>query len=124
MAASNPQDVHSQFEKAFNAGDVEALVALYEADARLVPQPGQVITGQAAIREALQGFLSLKGRIKLETTHAIEAGDVALLRGQWSLTGTGADGQPIAMGANSSEVVRRQADGRWLYLIDHPYGAD
>jgi len=89
-----------------------------------VPQPGQVITGQAAIREALQGFLSLKGRIKLETTHAIEAGDVALLRGQWSLTGTGADGQPIAMGANSSEVVRRQADGRWLYLIDHPYGAD
>jgi uncharacterized protein (TIGR02246 family) len=99
-------------------------MALYTPDATLGPQPGQVVTGQAAIREALQGFLALKGKIQITTTYVLQSGDIALLRGQWQLSGTGPDGQPVAMAGKSNEVVRKQPDGRWLFAIDHPYGAD
>ena len=36
------------------------LIALYESDAVLIPQPGQRVAGVSAIRESLIGFLNLK----------------------------------------------------------------
>lgn len=75
-------------------------------------------------RMALEGFLAPTGKIRIETKSVIEAGEVALLRSQWRLTGTSPTGKPIDMSHNSTEVVRRQPDGTWRYLIDHPFGAD
>jgi uncharacterized protein (TIGR02246 family) len=124
MAATTPQDVQSQWAKAFNAGDLEGLMALYAPDACFVPQPGQTVQGHNAIREALQNFLSLGAKIKLDADYVLESKDTALLRGRWQLTGKAPDGQPLDMQGRSSEVVRRQADGGWVYIIDHPYGAD
>lgn len=124
MAANRPEEAHRLFAEAFNAGDLEALLALYEPGAKLAPQPGQVVEGLAAIREALQHLLALEGKMTIETQYAIEAGDITLLRGRWRLTGSGPNGQPVEMQGNSTEVVRRQADGSWLYVIDHPFGAD
>jgi len=124
MAQSRPEEMHQLFITHFNAGDLESLMALYTPDAALVPQPGQVLTGHAAIREALQGFLALRGKIEMETTYVVQAGDTALMRGQWRLSGTGPDGKPLTLAGKSSEVVRKQADGRWLFAVDHPYGAD
>jgi uncharacterized protein (TIGR02246 family) len=124
MAATTPQDVQSQWAKAFNAGDLEGLMALYATDACLVPQPGQPVHGHNAIRNALQGFLSLGAKIKMDAEYVLETKDTALLRGRWQLTGKAPDGQPLDMHGRSSEVVRRQPDGGWVYIIDHPYGAD
>jgi uncharacterized protein (TIGR02246 family) len=124
MALTTPAETHQAWARSFNAGDIDALMALYAADATLVPQPGQVVNGNAAIRDVLQSFLALKGKIEMDTTYALQAGDVALLRGQWRLKGTGPDGKPVEMSAKSSEVVRRQPDGRWLIAVDHPYGSE
>jgi uncharacterized protein (TIGR02246 family) len=124
MAQNRPEDMHQRFAQHFNAGDIESLMALYTPDAALVPQPGQVVQGHAAIREALQAFLALRGKIELQTTYVVEAGDTALARGQWRLTGTGPDGQPVSLSGKSNEVLRRQPDGGWLLAVDHPYGAD
>jgi uncharacterized protein (TIGR02246 family) len=124
MAASTPKDVQSQWAKAFNAGDLEGLMALYAPDACLVPQPGQPVQGHDAIREALRNFVSLGAKIEIDADYVLESKDTALLRGRWQLTGKGPDGQPLDMRGRSSEVVRRQPDGSWVYVIDHPYGAD
>lgn len=124
MALTTPAETHQAWMRSFNAGDIDALMALYTPDATIVPQPGQVVSGNAAIREVLQGFLGLKGKIELDTTYAVQAGDTALLRGQWHLKGTGPDGKPVEMSAKSNEVVRRQPDGSWLIAVDHPYGSD
>lgn len=124
MADSKPEDAHRLFAEHFNAGDLDALAALYEDGAAFVPQPGSVVTGKEAIREALQGFLATGGKIEVSTRYAVRSGDTALLSGEWRLSGAGQDGEPIAMGGKTTEVVRRQPDGRWLYVIDHPFGAD
>jgi uncharacterized protein (TIGR02246 family) len=120
-----PVDAHRRFQEAFNAGDLEGLMALYEPDAVLVPQPGaEPVRGAQAIRAALAGFLALKGRLELGTRHVLRHGDIALLRSAWRLKGTGPDGKPVEMAHGSAEVVRRQADGSWRYIIDHPFGSD
>ena len=64
MGASEPAQVIEDFIKLFNSGDLDGLVRdMYEDDAVLVPSPGTSATGKAAIREALQGFLSMGGNI-------------------------------------------------------------
>lgn len=121
--AINPEEIHRKFEEAFNAGDLEGLLALYEPDAMLIPQPGVEAHGLDQIGPALQGFLDVGDQITLDTKLSVVVGDLAYLTNRWSLTGgTDAEGNPIEMGAVTAEVVRRQADGSWLYVIDNAWG--
>jgi len=123
VPASEPEQMHGLFEQAFNAGDIDALMALYEPDAALVPQPGAIAEGSAAIRDALRWFLDRRGRISLETKLVLRVGDLAYLANRWSLTGgTMPDGSPAELGATTAEVARRQSDGTWLYVIDNAWG--
>ena len=125
MAINKPEEAHSTFAAAMNVGDLNSLCALYEGQAKMVPEPGKApVSGIVAIRAVLQAFLASKPQITIETQSLIQAEEIALLRGRWHLKGTDADGKPMEMTGNSNEVVRRQADGTWLYLIDHPFGAD
>jgi uncharacterized protein (TIGR02246 family) len=123
MPATTPEQIHRLFEEAFNAGDLEALMALYEPDASLVPQPGAVAEGTDAIRESLRWFLDRGGRITLDTKLVLRVGDLAYLSNRWSLTGaTMPDGSPAELGAVTAEVARLQADASWLYVIDNAWG--
>ncbi len=123
MPAYKPEECDLLLVEALNRGDLEAAVALYEPDASFVQQSGEVVTGRAAVREAMQGFLALKPKLTLEVS-SVQSGDVALLRSKWSLTGTGPDGKPVNLSGRGIEVVRRQADGTWLFVLDHPNGAE
>jgi len=123
MAAREPDEAHRLWAERFNGGDLEGLVAFYEPNAILMPQPGQAVSGTAAIREALGGFLSLKPTFDwVETKPAIRSGDLALLHSRWTLSGTGPDGSPLSLSGTTADVVRRQADGTWLFAIDNPWG--
>jgi ketosteroid isomerase-like protein len=113
MPASTPQEIHFIFERAFNIGDVEAILALYEPSVVLVA--GGKPTGHDGIRDALNVFLSSGARMKLDTWAVIESGEgLAVLHGAWSL------GPPSATQGPSTEVVRRQPDGSWMFVIDNP----
>ena len=122
MTASTPEQIHRLFEEAFNAGDLDGLMELYESDAALIAQPGSVANGVEEARAALQGFLALKGRIRLDTKLVVTVGELAYLSNTWSLTGTGPDGNPVVLGATTAEVARRQTDGSWRYVIDNAWG--
>jgi ketosteroid isomerase-like protein len=78
MPAMKPEEMAAEFERAFNTGDVEQVMALYEPNAVLVPEPGQVVRGTAALRAALLGFLSLKLPIIWHPKRVLDMGEVAL----------------------------------------------
>ena len=122
MSVQRPEEIHAAFTTAFNAGDTAALMALYETDASLAPAPGEVVTGTAAIREALDGLLALKGNMTIDTVRVIAANDVALLHGSWILSGTDPDGNPVELAGRNTEVVRRQPNGSWRFIVDNPFG--
>lgn len=124
MKVFNPEEMNSAFAEAFNSGNIEDLISLYEPGAVLVPRPGQVVRGAEAIRAALQELLALKGHMRSENQYALVHDDIALLRAKVHLAGTGPDGGRIEINNHTAEVIRRQPDGSWLYILDHPYGAD
>ncbi len=121
MPNNRPEDMHATWETAFNTGDAEQVMALYESDAVLIPEPGQVARGTDAIRQALLGFLALKLPIHLENKRVLTSGDLAMLSNTWKLAGTGPDGSPVDLGGNTTEVIRRQADGTWQYVFDDAF---
>lgn len=123
MLVRTPDDLHKRFLDAFNAGDLDAVMALYEDTAVLVPQPGTITSGHQANRQALLQFLALKGTMQMRTVFSLKNDDLALLRGEWSMHGIGPDGKPIEMSGKNMEVARRQSDGTWRFAIDHPFGA-
>ncbi len=123
MRLSSPEATVEAFFAAFNSGDVNAVLALYEPGAVLMAQPGHAAEGARALREALNGFFALKPTLIPEKKKFIGAGDIALSVVAWSLRGTGPDGEPVQITGTSSDVLRKQADGKWLFIIDNPWGA-
>jgi uncharacterized protein (TIGR02246 family) len=122
MPAKAPEDTDRLFAEALNAGRIDDLVALYEPQATLMASPGKLVTGAVAIREALAQFLAGKPRMSLTPKVVAQSGDLAVVTARWDLAATGPDGKPATMNGQSVEVVRRQSDGRWLFVIDLPFG--
>jgi len=122
MPAHKPEELDELFAQALNSGDLDALVALYEPQACLEHQPGQVAIGTQAIREALTGLLAMNPKITLEVKNLNQTSDIALTSGNWHLSGLGPDDTTVNMRGQSVEVSRCQPDGTWLFVIDNPFG--
>jgi ketosteroid isomerase-like protein len=108
--ALQPEDLTRLFVEFGNAGDVDGLAGLYEADAVVAFPPGQQTVGRDAIRALYEQMLSTKPHFRLETPlPTIHVGDIAL-------TATPALDEAGAR----AQVVRRQPDGTWLRVLDRP----
>jgi ketosteroid isomerase-like protein len=124
MANSTPAEVLESIENGINSGDIDSLMTLYEDEAAFAAQPGTLNHGPAGVREALAGFIAMKGKLDLKVNRILEVSDLALVTTVWSFNGTGPDGEPVKLAAQSADVLRRQADGSWLFVIDNPWGTD
>jgi len=108
--AHHPEDITRLFVERANAGDAEGIAALYEEDAVMAYPPGRQTVGRSAIRSLWEQVLAQAPHFELEDPlPTLVSGDIAL-------TSTPAkDGTGIR-----AQVVRRQADGSWLRLLDQP----
>ena len=120
---------HDQIHAVINAnnsavstGDIEAVLATFEPEGVLIAQPGMPATGTLALREAFKQFLAIKPKIKIISHEVIQTGDIALHSSAWEMSGKAPDGTPIKQNGFSVVVLRKQADGRWLMVIDNPFG--
>jgi uncharacterized protein (TIGR02246 family) len=119
-----PEQVLKSIVDGINTENLDALMPLYETDAAFAAQPGNLARGLSGVRECLAGFIAMKGKLDLKVTRVLEAKGLALVIGVWSFTGTGPDGQPVKLASKSADVLRRQADGSWRFVIDNPWGTD
>jgi uncharacterized protein (TIGR02246 family) len=124
VSTETPEQVLEAIVEGLNTGNYEMLMALYEPDAAFATQPGSLAHGSGGIREALGGFVSMNGKLDLEVTRVLEVDDLALVIGVWSFTGTGPAGEPVRLAGKNADVLRRQADGSWRFVIDNPWGTD
>jgi len=115
-----PAQMNEMFARAFNRRSIDALLALYEPHAILrVDGSERSHTGLDAIREELEKLLQLPGTMTSVNNFCVVQDELALLRADWVLTGE--DSSTVTSGS-SAEVVRRQPDGTWRYIIDHAVG--
>jgi ketosteroid isomerase-like protein len=90
--AESPEDLHIEFQQAFNRHDLDAILALYEPGAVLLSGGGPA-HGKAAIRELYRGILAAHPTLELQTLVVTRAGDLAMLHGKWILYERGFDGR-------------------------------
>jgi uncharacterized protein (TIGR02246 family) len=107
---------------AFHNGDIDGILRTYEPGAVVVGQPGMPVSGTPALRAMFAGFIAAKARFTFQGHEVIQAEDVALHLTPWRMAGVAPDGTGVAASGLSVAVLRRQADGRWLMVIDDPYG--
>ncbi|MDY7096541.1 MAG: SgcJ/EcaC family oxidoreductase [Pseudomonadota bacterium] len=117
---TSPQLLQAALAEAFNARDIDAMTVLFVVDGTLVPKPGVLSSGHAEIREALTGFLGVPGTMTIDTVEVVETNNMALSKTSWRIENEG----EVAMAGNGIEVMRKEADGQWRFLIDHPFGGD
>jgi uncharacterized protein (TIGR02246 family) len=118
--AQTPDDIHRLFADGINAGDADAVAALYEEDAILVADPNNIVRGREAILDGLKNFLTIGPRMTLNGARVVRNGDIALLYSDWTIKGKNPNGSLMTVDVRPTLVARRQADGAWKVVIDDP----
>jgi uncharacterized protein (TIGR02246 family) len=109
--------------EAYNAGDVEKIVALYTEDAMLMPPHAPVANGHAAIRAFLTadtaGAKAAGVKLVPGASTAGVAGDTGWESGSYTITNV--SGATLDSGSYLS--VSHKSNGKWLYYRD-TYNSD
>jgi ketosteroid isomerase-like protein len=123
--AHRPEDCNRLLLAALEAGDIEASVLLYESGAILFTRSGKLLSGHKAIRDNNAGIIALKPTFHIEqiVTTINADGDIATTRMKARLEGCRADGGHVTSDLHTLEVLRKQSDGSWRYVIDDPFGS-
>jgi uncharacterized protein (TIGR02246 family) len=104
------------------SGSIDAILTTYDANAAMVAQPGLTVAGTAALREAFKQFTAINPKITVIKQDLVQSGDTALHTYTWKMSGKTPDGHPIEQSGYSLIVLRKQKDGKWLIVIDNPFG--
>ena len=113
------QDAHATLAAAFNTGNVDTVLSMYDFNGIIVPEPGKPVSGREKFEEAIRAILSIKGKMEIKTVYCLQTGNLAVGRSEWNIT----DGQEVKISAKGIEVMKEQPDGTWKIVIDHAFGA-
>jgi ketosteroid isomerase-like protein len=75
------KECSDEFLRLFNAGDIDAFIALYTDDARLLPPNSPVITGKDNLKKFWGGMMSSGIKPVLKTVSAFKYGKTAIEEG-------------------------------------------
>lgn len=118
-----PEQVPPAFDAAFNAGDVEAVLALFHDDAVMRMADGRhTVHGKPALRAALAALLAARPRIENRVRLTLASGDLALVLLDWTTTVTLPDGRQATQAGTATQVMARGGDGRWTLRVSNPLG--
>lgn len=109
---------YDAWQERFNAADLEAMLDLYVPDAVYVNPEGKQLIGHAGLRADFESMFAAKPVIDLHDRHHIAYRDTAITTNRWTMTIPKPDGSKETLTGGGIEVVRRQADGGWRFIID------
>ncbi|MFI5419915.1 MAG: YybH family protein [Nitrososphaerales archaeon] len=127
IPAYKPEDCDRLIVEAIEKGDIESSVALYESDAVLFTGPDELIKGQDAIRKQNEKSIALKSKFIIHNIKTVMSGDGSIATTRMKITSIDVDpknGKEVRYLMNTLEVVRKQPDGSWRFVIDDPFGGN
>lgn len=122
--SKTPEQFLKFYVDQFNKGNLSSILTLYESDACFASQPGQIVKGEENIRNSLQSFIDIKGRLESNVKRVFRSSDIALVVTEWSFNGIGPDGKAVQLAGKATDVLQQRSDGTWHILIDNPWGTD
>ncbi|MBO0356008.1 DUF4440 domain-containing protein [Muricauda ruestringensis] len=118
-----PEEMNDFFARAFNSGIVDNLNRLFEPGAKIINKDGNLITGKNEINQEHIGLLKIGGKMTSINKYCVVFEDIALLRADWKIVTKDENGKNLEINGSSTEIVRKQKNGDWLYIVDNPFGA-
>jgi uncharacterized protein (TIGR02246 family) len=107
-------DVMERTEEANNAGDVDAWVALFAADAVYMPPGVAAVTTREGLVDVAEAGFRHQADIDIRPLEVVLAGDWAFARTAVSGTVTvNPTGEVVQVDSKQLVVYRRDEDGRW-----------
>jgi uncharacterized protein (TIGR02246 family) len=123
---SRIEELIRDLDSAITSKDIDAIRRIYDQNAVLVPQPGQIARGCDEIAAYYSALFGMNIPMSVTTTavHTLEGDGLALLATRWTLKGTTPSGEKASIERTASMVLRRSAGELWKVCIDNPYGAE
>ncbi len=117
----SPQALSAAFAEAIISRNIPAALELWMDDAAIIAAGGRMVSGRAAIGQALQSLVDNGITLEISLAEVYAAGALAV--GVGSLTMKGRDGEGAEFAASSRSVVIywRSPEG-WRLAIDAPWG--
>jgi uncharacterized protein (TIGR02246 family) len=109
-------------DRAFNEGDIEAVLRFYEDNAVVVTEPGKLARGQRELRGFFEAVLASKMSARQLKTYVVEAEGIALFISRWTLITSESNEESPTRIFVATTVLRKQSDGKWKALIDNSFG--
>jgi ketosteroid isomerase-like protein len=75
--------------------------------------------GTVAIRDALRQMIDSGARIRLEPRTIRRVDDLALVSTTATVTAATPEAKPVT--STTTQILRRQPDGGWVYIVDDPF---
>lgn len=123
-AETEIREVYDRWAKAFQAKDLDAIMAVYAPDGALIAYdvvPPLQYVGKDAYRKDYQDFLAMyEGPIKVEfrDLRIFASGDVGFVHALERMSGTMKGGQASDIWLRATSGLRK-INGKWLIVHDH-----
>ena len=118
MGGRQPEQISEVLATLLDKGDIGSVADLYEDEA-VFADFDATVRGLDAILRAHQQFSDAGMKLILNESVVFEVDDIALVHWSWTVDsreGSSTEGV-------SAEVLRRQTDGSWRFIIDNSDGS-
>lgn len=104
-------------------GDLDRVMASYEPSATIFFEPGVAVSDAAEQRSLFAALAGMGATFSYPHGHeAWTEGDLGIHIAPWTMSGRAPDGSIVEQQGLSIAVLRRQASGSWLMVLDNPHG--
>jgi ketosteroid isomerase-like protein len=96
----------------------------FDDEAIYVTGIGTFVKGKENIRKALEQVCGLKPDLQAQRSTGFTVDNITAWVDEWTMKATLPDGTKLDMKGTSSDILKKQPNGNWAYLVDNPYGAE
>ncbi len=115
-------DAVASMTSSFEKGDINTVMQCYERHATVVFDPGKPVMDANVLKKMFEGMATANPKFEYSGHQVFVSGDIALHIAPWKMSAKTPDGQQIQQSGLSLAVLRKQASGDWLMVIDNPHG--
>jgi uncharacterized protein (TIGR02246 family) len=121
---TTPEQLPIAFQNALNAGDVDAVLALFAPGASMRTVEGEQIAGEEALRAEIAGTVAAHGKLTNTQRHTLIGAQTALLITDWTMEIDAPDGRRITPSGTTANIASRDGNGTWRFAVLNPLGTN
>ena len=118
---TDPNEADEYFLNCIRIGDLENAMTCFDPEAIYIDKDGNTITGFANIEKVVANLCNMQPDIKVyEHKNSPVGNDMMYWLDKWTIA-TDPQGNSINMKGASANMMRKNANGIWLWLVDNPF---